>query len=116
LEERLVRVVNLARNLGIPLTDDAMTPIFFVKCGPLEKTVKLIHALRDRGYYVSPGMFPAVPRDKSGPRFTISLHNTLADVDAFMHTLAEEAHRQDTPFRSSVFPKVDELHDEAVNA
>lgn len=104
LMARIRHVVTLAKSLDIPLANDNLTPIFFVRCGPVEKTFKLIHALRERGYYVSPGMFPAVPSDKSGPRFTVSLHTSLEDIEGFMQTLATEAVRQDAPFRRSAFP------------
>jgi 7-keto-8-aminopelargonate synthetase-like enzyme len=104
LLERIRLVIARARSLGIPLANEELTPIFFMPCGPMEKTFKLIHALRDAGYYVSPGMFPAVPREKSGPRFTVSLHNTPQDVEEFMEALARLAQAQNTTSRSSMIP------------
>lgn len=96
---RIQHVVKVSRELDIPLASDASTPIFFVRCGPVEKTFQLIVALRDRGYYVSPGMFPAVPSDKSGPRFTVSLHTSLADIEGFLQALATESVRRNVPLQ-----------------
>lgn len=90
LMARIRQVVSLARTLDVPLASDHPTPIFFVQCGPAERTFQAIHALRARGYYVSPALFPAVPNDKTGLRFTVSLHTSLEDIDGFMRGLAAE--------------------------
>jgi len=89
LLERIRRVVSLAASLGVAISNDELTPIFFVRCGPLERTAELIHGLRARGLYVSAGAFPAVPQNKSGVRFTVSLHNTFEDIEHLLTTLAE---------------------------
>jgi 7-keto-8-aminopelargonate synthetase-like enzyme len=38
-------------------------------------------------------MFPIVPHQQSGVRFTISLHNDLEDVERLMEALAHEGPR-----------------------
>jgi 7-keto-8-aminopelargonate synthetase-like enzyme len=93
LGARIERTVRLAAELRIPLADTASTPIFFIRCGPTSSTFALAHALRDRGMYVSISVFPAVPQNQSGIRFTLSLHNTLADIDALMEALSVETKR-----------------------
>lgn len=90
---RIALANSLARQHQIELASEDETPIFFVRCGELDKTFELVRALRGAGMYVCPGMFPAVARDKGGVRFTVSLHNSLADIDLLMTTIAEEQTR-----------------------
>lgn len=96
LKERIQLVMRLAKEHKITLADDAETPIFFVPCGDLGATFELVQALQCAGMYVSAGMFPAVPRDAGGVRFTVSLHNKREDIERFMATIAEEQRRKQT--------------------
>lgn len=93
LAERIMRVIGLARELDVPLANTDHTPIFFIRCGPTNATFALAQALRDRGIYVSISVFPAVPQNQSGIRFTLSLHNTTADIDSLMDALSTETKR-----------------------
>jgi len=43
----------------------------------------------DRGYYCCYSAFPAVPMDRPSLRFTLSRHNSLAEVERFVETLAD---------------------------
>lgn len=89
LRERIALVHALATELHVPFASDAKSPIFFVPCGQLETMFALARRIHDAGLYMSPSGFPAVPRNKSGIRFTLSLHNTEEDVKKMMTTLAE---------------------------
>jgi 7-keto-8-aminopelargonate synthetase-like enzyme len=89
-----IRLTNqLADQHGIELACHDETPIFFVRCGELDVTFAMVHALRDAGFYVCPGMFPAVARDKGGVRFTVSLHNSRDDIAALMKSIVDERAR-----------------------
>jgi 7-keto-8-aminopelargonate synthetase-like enzyme len=90
LRDRVRLTRALASDLGVGFAVDSDSPIFFVHVGLLEKMLRLVQALRRRGIYVCPSGFPAVPKDKAGARFTISLHNTEADIREMLKTLAEE--------------------------
>jgi 7-keto-8-aminopelargonate synthetase-like enzyme len=87
---RITRVHALADALDIPLASDDLTPIAFIPCGPHETTFALCHAMRRRGFYIAPAVFPGVPYNKSGLRLTVSLHNDDREVDAVMSALSEE--------------------------
>lgn len=87
---RIERVNAKARELGIPLANHDVSPIFFVPCGPAERTYPIIRGLHERGVFVCLGAFPAVPHGRSGVRFTVSVHNTLDDVDHLLGALASE--------------------------
>ncbi len=93
LHERIGLVRTYAQDLGIHFSRDADSPIFFVRCGALESTLALGRTLRMQGLYTCPGVFPAVPRDGTGLRFTLSLHNTEADVRYLLEVLAAEMKR-----------------------
>jgi 7-keto-8-aminopelargonate synthetase-like enzyme len=45
--------------------------------------------LRKRGFYVCLSTFPAVPIDKPSIRFTVSRHNSFADIRALVEALGE---------------------------
>jgi 7-keto-8-aminopelargonate synthetase-like enzyme len=90
LLDRIRLVIALARELHVPLAAVDLTPIFFIVCHDPEVTYAVSRALRSRGIYVSISVYPAVPRDKSGVRFTITLHNTEDDIRFLMHSLSVE--------------------------
>jgi 7-keto-8-aminopelargonate synthetase-like enzyme len=48
-----------------------------------------VQRMRRAAFYVCPSLFPAVPVNQPAIRFTVTLHNTLEDVDAFVPALAE---------------------------
>ena len=81
---------DLAEQLDIPLASNDLTPIAFIPCGVHEATFALAHAMRRRGYYIAPAVFPGVPYNKSGLRLTVSLHNTDREVEDVMAVLSEE--------------------------
>lgn len=88
--QRIRLAMELASKYEIPLGSPHASPIFFVPCGPEEAAYALARSLVQSGYYASPSTFPAVPRKHAGIRFTISMHNELADIEGFISTLARE--------------------------
>lgn len=87
---RIRRVHELAETLNVPFASDDLTPIAFIPCGRHKVTFALCHAMRRRGVYIAPAVFPGVPYHKSGLRLTMSLHNSDADADQVMAALSEE--------------------------
>jgi 7-keto-8-aminopelargonate synthetase-like enzyme len=90
LLDRIRLVVALAEELRVPLASVDATPIFFIVCHDVEVTYAVARAMRSRGIYVSISVYPAVPRDKCGIRFTITLHNAEDDIRFLMHSLSVE--------------------------
>jgi 7-keto-8-aminopelargonate synthetase-like enzyme len=97
LRERIELARTLARELGLSFASDDATPIFFVRCGALKTMYPVARAVRRAGFYVSPSGFPAVPKNQSGLRFTLSTHNSLDDVRDLITTIAREAARIPAP-------------------
>jgi 7-keto-8-aminopelargonate synthetase-like enzyme len=93
LMTRIDLVLRLAKERELPLAATDRSPIFFIQCGEPSATFALTHALRARGIYVSPSVFPAVPHNQSGVRFTVTLHNREEDVRLLIGALAEEYDR-----------------------
>ena len=73
----------------IPLAGTDRTPIFMVPCDSPAIVFRTVGRLRDLGFYVCPSVFPAVPMNQPGIRFTITRHNAPADIDAFVDALAD---------------------------
>jgi 7-keto-8-aminopelargonate synthetase-like enzyme len=88
LLERIEHAHRLADDLGLKLASKDLSPIFFIRCGPESASLALAKAMQKQGFYVCVSVFPAVPRNRSGVRFTVSLHNTLGDIDRLMGALA----------------------------
>ncbi|MEP7094880.1 MAG: aminotransferase class I/II-fold pyridoxal phosphate-dependent enzyme, partial [Flavobacterium sp.] len=57
------------------------SPIYFIGGGLNKVTRNFVHRILQEGIYVNTAMFPVVPNDKSGLRFTLTRHNTKADID-----------------------------------
>jgi 7-keto-8-aminopelargonate synthetase-like enzyme len=91
--DRIDRAHALASDLGVKFAAKDRTPIFFVRCGASSLTFALARALREQGLYVCISVFPAVPQNQSGIRFTLSLHNSPAEIDRLMGALSTEMKR-----------------------
>jgi len=96
LDERIKLTIKLCDEREVPLADRSISPIFFVRCRTTEKTFSMIKGLREtHGLYTCPAFFPIVPKGQAGVRITVSLHNTLGDIEKLVDALASESHRLD---------------------
>lgn len=93
LKRRIDHAHDLAGKLGVPFSVQDHTPVVFIRCGPASVTFALASALSDEGLYACISVYPAVPMDQSGLRFTLSLHNTLEDIEHLMGVLSRELKR-----------------------
>ena len=73
---------------GVPRATSDRTPILMIPCDAPNIALDTVRRLRERGFYVCPSVFPAVPVNQPGVRCTITRHNSLADIDAFADALA----------------------------
>ncbi|PJJ09403.1 7-keto-8-aminopelargonate synthetase-like enzyme [Flavobacterium sp. 1] len=64
------------------------SPIYFIGSGLNKVTRNFVHRILQEGIYVNTAMFPVVPNDKSGLRFTLTRHNTKADIDLLTDAMA----------------------------
>lgn len=93
LIDRIERAHALASQLGLKFASEDHTPIFFIRIGAESDAIALAKAMQEQGLYVCVSVFPAVARSHAGVRFTISSHNTPADIERLMGALAREMKR-----------------------
>jgi 7-keto-8-aminopelargonate synthetase-like enzyme len=85
---RIDRAAAALDGTSIQLASAERTPIFMVHCDSAGIVFRAVTALRDLGFYVCPTVFPAVPVNQPGIRFTITRHNSDRDIDQFIAALA----------------------------
>ncbi|MEB3196179.1 MAG: aminotransferase class I/II-fold pyridoxal phosphate-dependent enzyme [Candidatus Sericytochromatia bacterium] len=74
--------------LGLPLLSTDLVPIRFIATGLPRASYELVERLKRDGFYGNTAVFPAVPMQRAGLRFTITCHQQLADIDAFLAAVA----------------------------
>lgn len=90
LMEKIDLTLSLCEAGGVELASRDRTPIFFVQCGAAKKAFAVAHRLRAAGIYACISVFPAVPEQAAGIRFTVSLHNQDEDIARLVNSLAAE--------------------------
>lgn len=100
MQAELASRIRLAREAvadhGLCMAADGFGPIFMVQFESAESGRRAARTLFERGYYCCYSAFPAVPMDRPSIRFTISRHNSPADIRAFVAELATVVGRGET--------------------
>jgi 7-keto-8-aminopelargonate synthetase-like enzyme len=78
----------LARH-ELTTTAPAHSPIFQLQTDSPRMTFAVVNRMRSLGHYCCAVVFPAVPVNRPGIRFTICRHNELDDIDSFVAALAQ---------------------------
>ena len=90
---RIDFLLELAAAGPIPLASAQRTPLFFLHTGTPELAADLAGTLESQGFYVCPTRFsPGTPKT-AGIRFTLSLHNEIADIEQFAVALGSAAQK-----------------------
>src|SRR5262249_1083387 len=89
------RLADGARALGFELGNASDFPIVTVTIGRPADTAAACRTLWDHGVLITPALFPAVPLDRGGLRFSITAANPEAEVDGALEALAEVRERQE---------------------
>lgn len=87
LREKLEYTKELIQNSNLPLVSNPETPIFFVATGQPTVGYNLNHRILNDGFYITIGLFPAVPIKNTGLRFTINNHLTKSQIKDFVDSL-----------------------------
>ncbi len=87
LQERISYCNSLISKTNLPLVAQTNSPVFFIGAGVMGMTNEFVGRLIDSGVYVNPALFPAVPMKNNGARFTISLNNTLEDIEVLVDSM-----------------------------
>lgn len=88
LLERLQYCNRRCRELGLPLVSEADVPIRFIGMGLSKVAYEVAERLMKDGFYSNVAVFPAVPMQRAGLRFTLTLHQSLDDIERFLQAVA----------------------------
>lgn len=89
LLERIDIGVAAVTRRNLKLVTAERTPIFQAECDSPRIAFTVVDLLLERGFLCCICVFPAVPMNRPGIRFTVSRHNDLADIEPFVAALAE---------------------------
>lgn len=71
----------------LPLIVKNDAPVFFLGTGLPITAYNLVKRLFSEGFFVNPGLYPAVPVKNTGIRMTLSRHNQKEDIKKLVDTL-----------------------------
>lgn len=89
LVERIRLVNELSADIGLEFVSRDETPIWFHDVGEIDDMMRLLVAMREKGFYLNGSGFPAVPHGHAGIRFTITLANTMQQIEDLLVCLNE---------------------------
>jgi 7-keto-8-aminopelargonate synthetase-like enzyme len=89
LMDRIRFVTEFAEEIGLPLAAKEETPLFFVETGAVLTTMSVTASMLKRGFFMNGAVFPAVPRNRGGLRFTVTRYHDLARIEAMLTSLHE---------------------------
>lgn len=87
LAEKITYFNSLLENSIVPLIVKNDSPVFFIGTGMPATAYNLTQKLFKEGFFVNPGLYPAVPVKNTGIRLTISRHNQKEDIRALAEAL-----------------------------
>jgi 7-keto-8-aminopelargonate synthetase-like enzyme len=88
LEERISFACAGLAAAGLDLATDAQTPVRVLHCASVPAAQTVVRTMREHGFFMCISTFPAVPVNKPSVRFTISRHNSFADIREMIDRLA----------------------------
>ncbi|PSR15104.1 MAG: hypothetical protein DA408_14890 [Bacteroidetes bacterium] len=89
LMEKITHFRDYALQLGLPLIKPSyLTPIFFIGVGKTEVGYEVCRRMKAAGYFVSIGIYPAVPVNNTGMRATVTVSHTEAQIKGMLEALA----------------------------
>lgn len=89
LQHRLDLCMQASRGSSLGLETPTPSPIFQVACDSPRIAFRIAELMRKRGYYCCICVFPAVPMNRPGLRFTITRHNDPSDIAPFVAMMDE---------------------------
>ncbi len=87
LQERIILFNTLLQQTDLPLIDTNDSPVFFVGTGMPKTGYNFVNRLMKEGFFVSLGIFPAVPVKNTGVRITISRHNQKEEIKSLVEAM-----------------------------
>jgi len=88
LREKIAFANQIFEKYQLPLVSNSEGPIFFIGLGLTRMGYNMVRRIMDEGIYVNLGIFPAVPENCTGIRFTITNHLQLEDIEKLAQKIA----------------------------
>jgi 7-keto-8-aminopelargonate synthetase-like enzyme len=86
-----IRFANLMlKKYKLPVVAPSDAAVFFVGVSLPKLGYNMVHRMKNEGYYVNLGIFPAVPMKNTGIRFTITKLHTFSQIENMIATIAKE--------------------------
>ncbi|HEY7375808.1 MAG TPA: aminotransferase class I/II-fold pyridoxal phosphate-dependent enzyme [Polyangia bacterium] len=91
LHERVAYTRTALARAGLRAATDADTPVLVLHYDNLAAAQAVVRGLREHGFFTCLSAFPAVPLNRPSVRFTVSRHNSFADIRDLVACLAKLA-------------------------
>lgn len=92
LQDTLYHKIALANGLftmyDLPIISFAHTPVFYLGTALPQTAFNLVNFLHAEGFFVNPGIYPAVPMRNAGLRITVSNHNANEQITDLITCIA----------------------------
>lgn len=95
------RIVDGARELGFVVENEIGFPALTVVLGGVDNVVAGCRVAWEHGLLLTPAVFPAMPLERGGLRFSVTATNTDQQVDRLLGALADMRTRVDAPVRAA---------------
>jgi 7-keto-8-aminopelargonate synthetase-like enzyme len=82
--------IEMTRQHSLPVIDFSHSPVFFIACGGQQFGLKLCQRVREAGYYVNVGIYPAVGPKNTGLRVSLTSEHSKAEIEGLVKTIAEQ--------------------------
>lgn len=97
LMQRIRFVNEFSAEIGLPLAEEVETPLWFVEIGPALSTLSVTNSMLKKGFYLNAAVFPVVPRNQGGVRFTVTRYNSIDQIRSMLETLREVRQAHEGP-------------------
>lgn len=78
----------IIKKLNLPIVAVNNSPIFFIGISVPKLGYELVSRMKESGYYMNIGIFPAVPIKNTGIRFTITRLHTFKEISKMLSVLS----------------------------
>lgn len=87
LSEKIAVFNTLLSKSTLPMIRPNDSPVFFLGTAMPLTAYRMVQRLAQEGYFVNPGLYPAVPVKNTGIRITISRNNQQADIRGLVQAM-----------------------------
>jgi 7-keto-8-aminopelargonate synthetase-like enzyme len=89
LQENIKYTDLMLKKYGLPNLSEAFSPIFFIAVSLPKIAYSIINKMKNDGFFLNIGIFPAVPIKNTGVRFTITRLHTFDQIERMVACLSK---------------------------